>query len=72
MFTQQVSTPKEKWDLLAGVLIERLPTISRDFTKFEQEYAVSGRTSPDSKINGILFDDHNSRKCSLTSNSRTV
>lgn len=39
--SQVAEQPKEKWDLLAGVLVERLPVISRDLTKFEQEYAVS-------------------------------
>lgn len=31
---------KEKWDLLAGVLVERLPVVSRELTPFEQEYSV--------------------------------
>ncbi|KAG4081158.1 hypothetical protein HA402_014606 [Bradysia odoriphaga] len=30
---------KEKWDLYAGVLVERLPVISKSLTKIEQEYS---------------------------------
>lgn len=39
-YSQPGPAVKEKWDLAAGVLIERLPVISRDFSAFEQEYAV--------------------------------
>lgn len=38
--SQAAVKPKEKWDLYAGVLVERLPVIERDLTPFEQEYSV--------------------------------
>lgn len=38
--SQAAAKPKEKWDIMAGVLIERLPVISRDLTPFEKEYSV--------------------------------
>lgn len=32
--------PNTKWDLYAGVLVERLPVISKSFNKIEKEYLV--------------------------------
>lgn len=32
---------KEKWDLYAGVLVERLPIVSKSLTPTELEYTVS-------------------------------
>lgn len=32
--------PKDKWDLYAGVLVERLPVVSKTPNKIEQEYSV--------------------------------
>lgn len=37
---------KEKWDLYAGVLVERLPVISKSLNKIEQEYSVINIDSP--------------------------
>lgn len=34
------TTNKEKWDLLAGVLVERLPIITKSLTPMEKEYQV--------------------------------
>lgn len=31
---------KERWDLSVGVLIERLPIVSKKLTKIEAEFAV--------------------------------
>lgn len=32
--------PNKKWDLYAGVLVERLPVISKSLNEIEQEYLV--------------------------------
>lgn len=32
--------PNNKWDLYAGVLVERLPVLSKSLNKIEQEYLV--------------------------------
>lgn len=32
--------PNHKWDLYAGVLVERLPVITKSLNKIEQEYLV--------------------------------
>lgn len=34
------AAPKEKWDLFAGVLVERLPIITKSLKPLEQEYMV--------------------------------
>lgn len=34
------TTPTEKWDLLAGVLVERLPIITKSLTAMENQYQV--------------------------------
>lgn len=35
-----IEQSNNKWDLYAGVLVERLPVISKSFNKVEQEYSV--------------------------------
>lgn len=32
---------KNKWDLLVGIQLERLPILSRTFNKLERDYQVS-------------------------------
>lgn len=34
------AAPKERWDLCVGVLIERLPVVSKDFNEIEKEFMV--------------------------------
>ena len=38
-------TPKEKWDIFAGVLVERLPVITKSLTEIEQQYQVGNPNS---------------------------
>lgn len=35
------AVPKEKWDIFSGILIERLPIISKSLNNIETEYMVS-------------------------------
>ena len=35
------AAPKEKWDIFSGILIERLPIISKSLNNIETEYMVS-------------------------------
>lgn len=37
-----MSARTEKWDLLAGVVLERLPVISKTLKPIEKEYLVCG------------------------------
>lgn len=43
MSIRQTSTaaPKEKWDLYVGVLVERLPIVSKKFNEIESDFMVS-------------------------------
>lgn len=34
------ATPKERWDLYVGVVIERLPVVSRNLNDIETEFMV--------------------------------
>lgn len=40
MSAATMEQPNNKWDLYAGVLVERLPVISKSLNKMEQEYLV--------------------------------
>lgn len=41
MSSAAAATPtKQKWDLYAGVLVERLPVVSKPLTSLEVEYQV--------------------------------
>lgn len=68
--SQQATARKENWDVMAGVLIERLPEIIRDQTPLEKEYAVSEDCIDPMNIFNTLLSSH--RKCSPTSSSRTA
>lgn len=45
-----VANTKEKWDLFAGVLVERLPVITKSLTPMEKEFKV--------RKNSILMNCH--------------
>lgn len=42
------AAPKERWDLCVGVLVERLPIVSKKFNEIETEFMVGEK--PETKV----------------------
>lgn len=39
-YSASVATKKEKWDILAGVLVERLPVVTKELLPIEKKVQV--------------------------------
>jgi hypothetical protein len=52
------SQTKEKWDLFAGVLVERMPIITKELNSMEKEYLVRCQSGHAIQNNLLLFNSY--------------